>query len=200
MNKLFPHQIPFYFAYNQKEDIDIYSSNVIDKVIDFMYIGNDYKRRDKMIKFYSSINCHIYGKYDTSESEVVKLVNTIGKDKFKGPCNPDWVVKLLSTARACIHIARPEYETIGHIAPRVNECANAGTLLFMDKDIKDADKFTLPDQVISTAKEAQQKLKDILADGSYNKRIEKQRAMLPTYRQQMPRIYDMIKQNKGKLQ
>jgi hypothetical protein len=192
------NQIEFYYGYDKDEDINV---DVSEKNVDFMYIGKHYKRDEKMKYYFKNLDVIIYGKYEShnieKQTQINMLIKYIGKEKFAGSIPPNEVVKRLSKSKACIQIVPSDYARLGLMTQRINECANAGTLLFMDKDIKDADKFTASDQVISTAKEAQQKLKEILADGSYNKRIEKQRAMLPTYKKQMSRIYDIIKQNKG---
>ena len=78
------------------------------------------------------------------------------------------------------------------ITQRINEDNNASCILFIDEDIMDCGEFTLDDQIVSSRREAESKLEDILHNNEIDDRIEAQRNLLPTYESQLELIYDKV--------
>ena len=54
------------------------------------------------------------------------------------------------------------------------------------------EKYTLNDQIISSSKEAQDKLNQIIKNNEYIERTQKQKQYLPTYESQLHKIYEVI--------
>ncbi len=188
--KCFEQQIVLYYGYDKDCDLS-YDYNAKKKYTHFVFIGNDYGKGKKMIKFYAGLPCHIYGKY-VKDKEHIKPI--IGEDKFLGPLEPQFVVPTLHEYLACIQVTQKKYEQVGLMTQRLNELANANTLCFIDGDIKDAEKFVPEGQVVYSSKEAFNKLVDYLNNGTeYFDRIQKQKEILPTFRQQIHKIYEVIK-------
>lgn len=186
--KKFPQQIEFYYGFDKDLALDKFFPKY--EATPFAYVGNNYKREKKFIKFYKDINAHIYGNFKRDKNNIKQ---TIGEKKFKGQVIPGKVTETLKKYYACIHITRPDYEKIGLQAPRINECAHAGTICFIDRDIKHQERWTLKDQFVSSSKEAQDKLNSFIRNKEITQRIYDHRKMLITYEQQLPKILGKIK-------
>lgn len=184
----FPNQSEFYFSYDKEFEINPIRPKFSNTL--FCYVGNNYKREAKLIKFYSKVPAHIYGNFKKDKNGIKKI---IGEDKFKGQIPPEKVMETLSKYYACIQIARPDYEKLGQQAPRINECAQAGTICFIDKDIRDSEHWTLKDQVISEPKQAIERLRSFIQNREIKDRILRHRKMLPTNEQQIPKLLEIVR-------
>lgn len=185
----YPRQIPFYYGYDYEENIDVNSSS---KISEFVYVGNDYKRGKKMIKFYKDLPIRIFGNFKKDKENIMDI---IGRQKFCGPIPPRDVVKTIGMYAATIQLVPKHYEKVGLMCSRLNEVNNAGSILFMDGDIKDAHKFTLKDQVVLSSNQAQEKLNDIIKNNEFDQRIKDQRSLLPTYKIELSKLWECLKIN-----
>lgn len=187
----FQNQFEFYFGYDKEFELNPIPAKF--SKTHFCYIGNNYKREAKLIKFYSSVPAHIYGNFKKDKNNIKEK---IGIEKFKGQIPPEDVMNTLSQYYACIQIARPDYEKLGQQAPRINECAQAGTICFIDKDIRDCEHWTLKDQIISDSKQAIDRLNSFIKNKEIKDRVLRHRKMLPTNEQQIPKLLSVFKTGK----
>ena len=179
----FDNQYEWYFGYDrelQREMKPLYW-----KKRAFVYVGNNYQRRHKIIKFYEDVYAHIYGNFKKDE----ELRKIVGEVKFKGQIPPVDVVDKIAEYEGCIQIARDDYSRLGQQAPRINECALAGTICFIDHDIKDAKLWVPEDQVVKTGKEAREKLDSIILNREYKQRVQIQRHMIPDVETEVNKLY-----------
>ncbi len=154
-----------YYPYNIAEE------RLIKKGDGLCYIGNDYKRRDKMRIFYNFEFADVYGKY---KDEVWKAKM---KCNFKGQIMPSEVHNIYSEYLMCIHIVHKSYEKIGLVPQRINEVLESGTLMYADANIAGIKQFFDPEYLIrsrSQALRAYEKVK-AMSEEEYEMRVQCQR-------------------------
>lgn len=124
------NQIIMYYPYNENNQKYICPLLMRQH---YGYIGNDYKRRKKLEKYYNNSNAIIYGKY---KDELKNLACSYG-----GKLMPKEVVDKIFSLLFVVQIVKTDYEKLGLMTQRINETLEAGTILLMDDDIQDALKF-----------------------------------------------------------
>lgn len=149
----------WFFPYNEEDELPIVDPQ--SKEYGLMYIGNDYKRKDKMIKYYniSNANILIYGKYKQEMQDEFNC--TV---KFGGKLPFEFVMSEYAKAKACVNIIRKDYEKLGNFTYRTVELAQGGVYQFVDKDIIGWDRFFDCKDVVSSAQEVIDKLPTITID------------------------------------
>ena len=182
----FANQITMYYGYDRHEEMKGLATGA---EANFVYVGNDYKRGPAMIRMYKDLSCSIYGNYSKDKEGIIPI---LGAYKFKGPVAPKDIVPTIHRHFACINVTRTPYANVGLHTSRLNETSYAGAICFIDSKIRDAEKFTLADQVVSNGAEADDKLEDILKHHEMPERVKRQREMLPTYKSQLPRVFEIV--------
>jgi hypothetical protein len=151
--KLFPNQLFFPFPYDKKLERDILPVDKLEH--DYVYIGHDYDRREKMIKFYfdtfsnfSQMKVEIYG--DWTKWLESKKSEKYPKDIFKGSIAQADGFDLLNKTIMTTVIVPPYCEERGHITPRLHEAVMVGCIVLADKDIYTIENYMLKENIISS--------------------------------------------------
>lgn len=186
-------RVMMYYGYDR--DYERWDIRKDPEATPFVYVGNDYRRGAKLAYFYKDLDCRIVGKFINDKENIVPV---IGAQKFLGPVAPDQVVPTIAPHLACIQVVPPNYERAGLMTQRVNETTYGRCICFFDDSIIDASKFTLPDQVVATGAAAQHRLESFLKHSEFDHRVKAQRALLPTYKQQLPALFEAVAQKVGK--
>jgi hypothetical protein len=155
-----------YFPYDSSKELPIKT-----KSGDLCYIGNDYRRRDKMEKYYNFKWADIYGNYKDKEWKDTMSC------QFKGRVEPWQVRDIYSKYTFCVQIVKKDYEKFGLMTPRINEVLEAGTLILVDGDILTAEIFVDKEYIINSSKDVELWREKILKmrDIEYKKRVYDQR-------------------------
>jgi len=149
--QLFTKQLFFPFPYNEKLEQKVLPVNKLEH--DYVYIGHDYDRRDKMLKFYIDLvpnilqwPVEIYG--DWSKWLESKKAEKYSKDIFKGSIAQSEGFKLLNKTLMTTIVVPPYCEERGHITPRLNEAVMAGAQVLADFEIKTIEDYILKENIV----------------------------------------------------
>ena len=137
----------------------------IEKEYDTAYCGNVYNRRDEFLKFMKPLHDAnqtiivagnwLRKKYDDRDFSLDNFPNAI----FLGSTEHWSTLPLLSKAKYAVHFANPDQQKNGLIGVRVFEAFMAGTLLFVNRNIKGIEDFVHESQLVSDGDEVLEKLK-----------------------------------------
>ncbi len=172
------------FPYFEEYERDILPVDKLEH--EYVYVGHDYDRRQKMIKFYfdiaknySDVNVEVYGNWD-KWLKTKRYCEKYPKDVFKGTIAPSAAFDLWNKSLCSAVIGRPVYEETGQITPRMVEATMCGTAIIADKDIYTIDDYVLKDNIVSTTEEVYNRI-EFFKKQSFEDRkemIEEQRRVL----------------------
>jgi len=160
------------FPYDRTKELEITT-----KPYDLCYIGNDYRRRPKMEKYYNFPFADVYGKYDDDEWKATMKCN------FRGRTKPDEVREIYNQYSFCVQIVKKDYEKFGLMTPRINEVLEAGTLILVDGDIITASLFVDEEYIVHDTEDVlkwKERL-DKMTSEEYKKRVMSQRKKVASF-------------------
>lgn len=100
---------------------------------DIAYVGNDYHRRDSMMRYMDTDRAHVYGKFWRNNAE--EFMASIDA-QFHGPVQPCEVHDVYEAHTVGMQLTRKDYKTLGLIPARMNEIPEAGTIMISNADTK----------------------------------------------------------------
>ena len=174
--------ITSFFPYNEEDELNVIP--LAEKKYHLMYIGNDYRRLEKMLMFYDfPLHTMIYGKY--SAESMAKFKNA----KFGGKLEFSKVMEEYAKAMAAINIIRNDYEKLGNFTYRTVELAQAGIYQFVDSEIKDTYRFFNAECLVNSVT-FKEKIKQL--PNNYEAKVLEQRALIKSKVPTIKQFADMI--------
>lgn len=185
--KIYPKQFFLPFVYNQKLEKEILPVDKLEH--DYVYIGHDYKRREKAIKYYfdfaskyKDFKVEIYGDWKNwlstkkySEKHPKNIINnTVSQSKS---------FEILNKSLATCQIVMKYYEQTGQMTLRIIESTACGCPLLADGDIFDIKELVLNDNIVNSTENVHKKLEELKSQ-NFNQRkemIESQRNILKQF-------------------
>lgn len=185
----FPKQIHFPLAYDQSREQKVQPVKNLEH--DYVYIGHDYDRRQKMIEFFfefdmkyrNEFKTEIYGNWD-KWLQTKKYSKVYPTDILKGPIAQLDGFNLLNKTLATCKVLPPFAEEYGHITGGFYEAITYGCPMLADKDIRTVEQYIIKDNIVSGKDEVYKRLVE-LKNQSWKSRkemIEEQRKMFREFK------------------
>jgi len=134
----------FLFGWDDKADYGLkYDKNDINRIWDFMYLGNVYGREPAAQKFFSGVklkNNAVFGNWIDSEKKRV-FSSQFSHLKFKGSTDHNLTIPLLNASLSTLQILPEAAAKRGLETARVFTSEAAKTLCFGDIYIADSERF-----------------------------------------------------------
>lgn len=182
--KIFKNQVPYYIPYNPYIERKVLPVNKLEN--DLVYVGHDYDRREKMMKYYfdmvnehPEVNVKVFG--DWSKWLKTKRYSTLYPTSiFNGTVSQNAGYDILNKTLASVFVVPPYCEERGHITQRLVETAAVGCITLADKDIYTVEDYVLKDNIVSSLDETYAKLEEFKKQSFKQRKdmIEDQRNIL----------------------